>query len=101
MDYRRSPITSRIFRTEILIHPFVTCILVLGGFLASDAALVAWAAGVASIPEVFAGVFSYAVISAGLLFTLYAMPELVDKAYRLCFQGNTESDGSGANSSSW
>ena len=47
----------------------LTVVLLLGGILAADSAVIAWSAAIVSGWELAAGVLGYALISAGLLMT--------------------------------
>jgi len=48
-------------------------VILLAAFGLSDAAAVGWSAGVVSGAEVFAGVFSFALIGFGAIFTAHVM----------------------------
>jgi hypothetical protein len=73
MNHENPLIGLHVIRAPNRLHVALACILLIGAFLLCDAAAVACLAGVTTVPQVIAGIFSYLMISVGGLFTLHAM----------------------------
>jgi hypothetical protein len=73
MNHRQRLIGLREFRAANRLDSAIACVLLMGALFLCDAAVVTCLAGVATVPQVIAGLLSYLMISLGGLFTLHAM----------------------------